>query len=123
MFRRLTVATILIAFVPSALLAQEKTLAARIGPLITAHKGKVTVAVKHLGTGETYFHDEDEEMPTASLIKFPVMLEAYLQAAEARSRWPTRSRCARPTWSPAAASSPITSPTARPSRCAMPFAS
>ena len=30
------------------------TLEARLMPIIKAHKGKVAVAVKHLGTGETF---------------------------------------------------------------------
>jgi beta-lactamase class A len=51
-------------------------------PLIQAHKGKVAVAVKNLRTGETFLYREDVPMPTASLIKFPVMVEAYRQAAE-----------------------------------------
>lgn len=59
------------------------TLAARIGPLIAAHKGAVAVAIKHLKTGESFGHRADEPMPTASLIKFPVMVEAYRQAADA----------------------------------------
>ncbi len=50
-------------------------------PLIKAHKGKVAVMVKHLGSGETFCHHADDVMPTASLIKFPVMVEAYRQAA------------------------------------------
>jgi beta-lactamase class A len=50
-------------------------------PLIKAHKGKVAVMVKHLGTGETFSHNAKDVMPTASLIKFPVMVEAYRQAA------------------------------------------
>ena len=50
-------------------------------PIIEAHKGKVAVAVKHLGTGEVVRLSRDEVMPTASLIKFPVMIEAYRQAA------------------------------------------
>jgi beta-lactamase class A len=53
----------------------------RLKPIIAAHKGKVAVAVKHLKTGESYAYHETEVMPTASLIKFPVMIEAYRQAA------------------------------------------
>jgi beta-lactamase class A len=59
----------------------SSTLESRIMPLITAHKGKVAVAVKHLGSGESFSYHETEVMPTASLIKFPVMIEAYRQAA------------------------------------------
>ena len=57
------------------------SLASRIEPLIHSHKGKVAVAVKNLRTGESFRYHADEVMPTASLIKFPVMLEVYRQAA------------------------------------------
>jgi beta-lactamase class A len=53
-------------------------------PLIQHHKGKVAVAVKSLKTGESFLYNEDVPMPTASLIKFPVMIETYRQAAENR---------------------------------------
>ena len=33
----------------------DTTLAARLAPLIKAHKGQVAVGVKHLSTGESYF--------------------------------------------------------------------
>ncbi|WP_435017747.1 serine hydrolase [Tundrisphaera sp. TA3] len=58
------------------------TLESRLMPLIQAHKGKVGVAVKNLKTGESFAYHDDVPMPTASLIKFPVMVEAYRQAAE-----------------------------------------
>jgi beta-lactamase class A len=61
--------------------SRATTLEARLKPIIAAHKGKVAVAVKHLGSGESFTHHETEVMPTASLIKFPVMIEAYRQAA------------------------------------------
>lgn len=51
----------------------------RIEALASAHKGTVAVAVKHLPTGATYFHNADEVMPTASLIKLPIMAEVYAQ--------------------------------------------
>jgi beta-lactamase class A len=62
----------------------EDTLESRLAPLAKAHKGKVAIAVKHLGSGETYDLDADEPMPTASLIKLAVMVEVYQQAAEGR---------------------------------------
>jgi beta-lactamase class A len=61
--------------------ARPATLESRLVPLIQAHKGKVAVAVKHLVTGESFHYHADDVMPTASLIKFPVMIEAYRQAA------------------------------------------
>ncbi len=55
---------------------------ARLRPLIDGFKGKVAIAVKHLDTGETFVYHADDPMPTASLIKFPVMIEAYRQSGE-----------------------------------------
>jgi beta-lactamase class A len=62
--------------------AAEPSLADRIKPLVEAHRGETAVAVKHLRTAESFELKADEPMPTASLIKFPVMVEAYRQAAE-----------------------------------------
>jgi beta-lactamase class A len=59
-----------------------ETLESRLTPLIQAHKGKVAVAVKNLDTGESFRYHADEPMVTASLIKFPIMVETYRQAAE-----------------------------------------
>lgn len=64
--------------------AQAQSLVSRLQPLITAHEGEVAIAVKHLKTGETFNHRADEPMPTASLIKLPIMVEAYRQAAEGK---------------------------------------
>jgi beta-lactamase class A len=64
--------------------AQESKLDDRIRALAKEHKGRVAVAVKHLDSGETLFLNADEAMPTASLIKFPVMLEVYMQALEGK---------------------------------------
>jgi beta-lactamase class A len=56
------------------------TLAERIEPLARAHQGRVAIGIKHLETGETWFLNADEPMPTASLIKLAVLIEVYLQA-------------------------------------------
>jgi beta-lactamase class A len=66
------------------LLGAEDTLQTRLASLARAHKGKVAIAVKNLDSGEAVFLDADEVMPTASLIKFPVMLEAYMQVLEGK---------------------------------------
>src|SRR6266536_1698384 len=58
------------------------TLEARIAPIAKEHKGKVAVAVKDLATGEGFYLNADEVMPTASLIKLPIMVETYWQAEE-----------------------------------------
>ncbi|MFM7163240.1 MAG: serine hydrolase, partial [Planctomycetaceae bacterium] len=56
------------------------TLAQRLTDLIEDHEGEVAVAVEHLETHEQFVYRADEPMPTASLIKFPIMIEAYRQA-------------------------------------------
>ena len=61
-------------------LCQGQTLEERLKPLIKAHEGDVAVVVKHLGTGEAFEHRADAVMPTASLIKLPVLIETYLRA-------------------------------------------
>jgi beta-lactamase class A len=74
----------LCSWVCLALVSPENTLEARLAPLAKAHKGKVAIAIKHLDTGEYYYLNADEPMPTASLIKLAVMVEAYQQAAEGK---------------------------------------
>src|SRR5437867_2909767 len=71
---------------PLCLGGDSSTLEARLAPVATAHQGKVAIAVKHLGTGESYALHADEPMPTASLIKFPVMVETYYQYQEGKVR-------------------------------------
>jgi beta-lactamase class A len=62
----------------------SQSLEARLAPLAKAHKGKVAIAVKDLKTGQSYYLGADEVMPTASLIKLPVMIEVYQQVAEGK---------------------------------------
>ena len=70
--------------------ASAADLEARIAPLVKAHKGKVAVAVKHLKTGETFYLNADDAMPTASLIKLPVMVETYWQAKDEKVKLDTK---------------------------------
>jgi beta-lactamase class A len=63
---------------------QPKTLSERLAALAKAHKGRVAIAVLHLDKSESVFINADEVMPTASLIKFPVMIEVYQQVAEGK---------------------------------------
>lgn len=88
MSRRILQTLLLIALfthVASVAAAAEKnSLAERLLPLIENHRGKVAVAVKHLETGESFTHNADEPMPTASLIKFPLMVATYRGEADGR---------------------------------------
>src|SRR6266568_6231172 len=63
---------------------EPAALEARLKPLVDAHQGKVAIALKHLGSGESYFLNADEPMPTASLIKLAVMVEYCTQVAEGK---------------------------------------
>ena len=63
--------------VPAAIAA---SLESKLMPLVRAYKGRVAVAIKHLPSGASFAYRAAEPMPTASLIKFPVMVEAYRQA-------------------------------------------
>ena len=80
---RFTLVAFFALFLTGSLPADD-ALEARLRPLIDAHKGEVAIAVKHLKTGETFRHRADEPMPTASLIKLPVMVEVYQQAHEGK---------------------------------------
>jgi beta-lactamase class A len=57
-----------------------------IGPLAKAHQGTVAIAVKNLSTGESFALNADEPLPTASLIKFPIMVETYYRFKEGKNR-------------------------------------
>src|SRR4051812_41499404 len=46
-------------------------------PLIEAHHGEVGLAVKNLNTGESFEYKAERPMPTASLIKLPIMIATY----------------------------------------------
>jgi D-alanyl-D-alanine carboxypeptidase (penicillin-binding protein 5/6) len=60
-----------------AVAVRADELADKLQPLIDAHKGQVAVAIKDLKTGKSFEYKADEPMPTASLIKFPLMIAAY----------------------------------------------
>lgn len=78
-----------VSLFPFTAYAADKDLEARIAPFAKAHKGRVAVLVKNLKTGETYSLNADDVMPTASLIKLPVMVETYWQVAEGTVRLET----------------------------------
>ncbi len=81
---RVVLAFVIALVVSQSLSLADENLEARLRPLIDAHKGEVAIAVKHLKTGESFAHRADEAMPTASLIKLPVMVEVYQQAHEGK---------------------------------------
>ena len=54
----------------------------QIDALISRHQGDVAIAIQNLDTGESVFRRASEPMPTASLIKLAVLIEAYRQDHE-----------------------------------------
>ncbi len=82
-----TVFMLNILFLSTLLVADtsvEAGLQARLAPLAEAHEGRVALAVKNLTTGESYYRNADEVMPTASLIKVAVLVDLYQQAQEGK---------------------------------------
>src|SRR3954449_7656722 len=58
---------------------QTKALEKQLGEVVAAHHGKVAVWAKNLETGQVIAIDADEPVQTASVIKLPIMLEAFHQ--------------------------------------------
>ena len=85
--------------------ARADDLANILNPLAAKHAGKVAIAVKHLPSGESFYLNADEPMGTASLIKFPVLIETYYQVHEGKIKLSDPvTLAARKTWCPARAS-------------------
>jgi beta-lactamase class A len=56
--------------------------ASRLAPYLQRKDVTVAIAYRHLGTGATYFHNENESLHAASTMKVPVMM-ALFQAVDA----------------------------------------
>jgi D-alanyl-D-alanine carboxypeptidase (penicillin-binding protein 5/6) len=85
--RRMAVVVMLVAMVVGAFARRHAAAAGSADslddlllPLLEQHEGRVAAAVRHLGSGATFAHHADERMPTASLVKLPVMIAAYAAA-------------------------------------------
>lgn len=75
---------LLFAVGPTALGASpiDEQLQKAIEPLIQRHKGEIAVAIRSLTSEVHYEFNADTPMPTASLIKLPILITAY-RAADA----------------------------------------
>jgi serine-type D-Ala-D-Ala carboxypeptidase (penicillin-binding protein 5/6) len=73
-------ACMLVLLLAAPALAQPTSLEDRVQRRVDDHQGTVAVAIRHLGDGQSVLVNADEPMPTASLIKVAVMIEAYRQA-------------------------------------------
>lgn len=84
---RALAACLLALLMASAARADEpaKTdLAKTLDAIVAKFPGKICIGFKHLPSGETYFHNGDEVMRTASLCKLPVMVEVFYQVKEGK---------------------------------------
>src|SRR5438552_1440912 len=79
-----TKAAALILALAACSFCEAADLEEKLASLADAHQGKVAIAIKRLKTGESYYLNADDPRTTASLIKLPVMIEAYTQAAEGK---------------------------------------
>lgn len=64
--------------------AQIDQLEGELNRIAGSHDGKVTFALTDLVSGATISRDPDDVMPTASLIKVPVLVALYQAAADGR---------------------------------------
>ncbi|MBX7103600.1 MAG: class A beta-lactamase-related serine hydrolase [Gemmataceae bacterium] len=64
----------------------NSALAAKLTGMISQHQGRVALVVQKFGEPVVISVKPDEPMPTASLIKFPIMIEAYNQFAEGKAK-------------------------------------
>ena len=78
-FRRLLLSLILFVGWTCGGSTSAATLGDMIKPLIDAHRGDVAVSIKNLENGIQFHHQAEKPMPTASLIKLPILIETYRQ--------------------------------------------
>jgi len=55
-------------------------------PLLEPHEGRVAAAVRHLESGIGFTYRADDRMPTASLVKLPVMVATYAAVHAGKAR-------------------------------------
>ena len=73
-------------------LCGEPALETRLSPLARDHKGKVAIAVKHLGTGQGWTLNGDDVMPT-TVIPIALHFGASASAITPMPRMPTVLSC------------------------------
>lgn len=62
----------------------QAELAGALDPLIAEHRGQVAVIVRHLDSGAEFAVRPNEPMPTASLIKLPILMTAYQMSVDGK---------------------------------------
>lgn len=62
----------------------DEQFAKSMDELLEGHRGIVSAAAMNLSTNEAYYFDADRPMPTASLIKLPIMAATYRAAEQGK---------------------------------------
>lgn len=75
------------AFVMAAPQRQQMPLGRQLAAIASRFGGKVTFEAVDLKTGERYGMAADQPVSTASVIKLPVMVEAFYQMQEGKLQW------------------------------------
>ena len=76
MAKRLMIGALLLVI---AISASASELGKKLGAIAARHKGKVSVYAKNLATGDSVTIDPEKPVATASVIKLPLMLQAFEQ--------------------------------------------
>lgn len=66
--------------------ADHAALAKTLEDMASKHEGKVAIVVQKFGEPALISRNANDPMPTASLIKFPIMVEAYQQFADGKAK-------------------------------------
>jgi beta-lactamase class A len=86
MIKRSLISLLLIVAIP----AGSTELGRKLGALVARHKGKVAVYAKNLITGDTVAINARTPVQTASVIKLPLMLQAYEQVKAGKMKLDSR---------------------------------
>ena len=68
---------VLLVLDPTQMLLAADGLEKALQGVVAQHQGDCAVAIRNAKTGEEFFYQADNAMPTASLVKFPLMIAAY----------------------------------------------
>ena len=81
----LTCAASLLLWVMATPVAAQQSLQSQLNSIAAQHHGKVALFGENLKTGETAEIDADQPVPTASVIKLTILLEAIDQVRNGRA--------------------------------------
>lgn len=78
--------SLLVSLCTSVFAATDTALQSKIDAMAAQHQGKLTLYAINLKTGDTLSRDADVPVPTASVIKLPLLVEAMRQVKSGKHR-------------------------------------